>query len=60
MFAGPTSPAASSRSASRRFLETGKPADALVGNGPLIINKRTGEVREGWSGRPWEEQLDES
>ena len=44
---------------SRRFLDSGNLSDALAGNGPLIVNKRTGAVRAAWSGRAWEEQLDE-
>jgi Immunity protein 35 len=42
----------------RRFLETGSNRDALAGNGPLIINRRTGVLREGRSALPVEEQLD--
>jgi hypothetical protein len=42
----------------RRFLETGSNRDALAGNGPLIINRRTGGLREGRSALPVEDQLD--
>jgi hypothetical protein len=45
---------------SRRFAETGDFRHALAGNGPLIVNKRTGLVREGVSATPVEEQLDEA
>lgn len=42
----------------RKFVDTGSFRDALVGNGPLIINKRTRLVRMGLTGQPVEEQLD--
>jgi hypothetical protein len=42
----------------KRFLETGSNRDALAGNGPLIINRRTGAVRKGRSALPVEDQLD--
>jgi Immunity protein 35 len=42
----------------RKFVETGSFRDALAGNGPLIINKRTRSVRMGLTGQPVEEQLD--
>jgi len=42
----------------KRFLETGSNRDALAGNGPLIINRRTGAIREGRSALPVEDQLD--
>jgi Immunity protein 35 len=43
---------------SRKFIESGSFRDALAGNGPLIINKRTREVRIGLTSLPVEEQLD--
>lgn len=42
----------------KRFLETGSNRDALAGNGPLIINRKTGSLREGRSALPIDEQLD--
>lgn len=42
----------------RKFVDSGSFRDALAGNGPLIINKRTREVRIGLSSKPVEEQLD--
>ena len=42
----------------RRFVETGDFRHALAGNGPLIINKATGALREGVSAVPIESQLD--
>jgi hypothetical protein len=44
----------------RAYAETGDERHSLAGNGPLIINRRTGAVRQGDSGRPVEEQLDAS
>jgi immunity protein 35 of polymorphic toxin system len=44
----------------RRFAETRDLRYSLAGNGPLIVNRRTGAVRQGVSGRPIEEQLDEA
>jgi Immunity protein 35 len=43
---------------SRKFIETGSIRYMLAGNGPLIINKRTGAVRLGVTSAPVEEQLD--
>jgi hypothetical protein len=43
---------------SRKFVESGDFRDALAGNGPLIVNKRTGAVRIGLTSQPVEEQLD--
>jgi hypothetical protein len=43
---------------SRAFLERGSLSDVIVGGGPIIINKKTGKVRQGTSGLPKEEQLD--
>ncbi len=45
---------------SRRFAETGETSDALAGNGPIIINRRTGAVRLGVTAKPIEEQLDDA
>jgi hypothetical protein len=42
----------------RRFAETGEIRYALAGNGPLIVNRRTGVVRQGLASRPVEDQLD--
>jgi hypothetical protein len=42
------------------FLATREHRFALAGNGPIIVNRRTGLVRSGVSGRPLEDQLDES
>lgn len=44
---------------SRDFVESGRIRDALAGGGPIIVNRHTGVVRQGVSGRPIEEQLDE-
>lgn len=43
---------------SRSFAETGDFRESLAGNGPLIINKGTGHVRQGVSAKPVEDQLD--
>jgi hypothetical protein len=43
---------------SRKFVESGSFRDALAGNGPLIINKRTSKVRIGSTSQPVEDQLD--
>jgi Immunity protein 35 len=43
---------------SRKFVDSGSFRDALAGNGPLIISKRTGAVRIGVTSQPVEEQLD--
>lgn len=43
---------------SRKFVDSGSFRDALAGNGPLIINKRTRAVRMGLTSQPVEEQLD--
>ena len=42
----------------RRFSETGEIRYALAGNGPLIVNRRTGVVRQGRASRPIRDQLD--
>jgi len=42
----------------RRFVETGSFRYALAGNGPVIINRRTGATRIGLTSQPVEEQLD--
>jgi Immunity protein 35 len=42
----------------RAFLETGSFSHALVGGGPIIINRGTGRLRVGTSALPAEEQLD--
>ncbi len=42
----------------RRFSETGEIRYALAGNGPLIVNRRTGAVRQGLASRPVGDQLD--
>lgn len=41
----------------REFVE-GQVQYALAGNGPIIVNKRTGAIRQGIASRPVEEQLD--
>lgn len=43
----------------RRWADTRQTRYALAGNGPLIVNRRTGVVRRGVAARPVEEQLDE-
>lgn len=43
---------------SRKYVESGSFRDALAGNSPLIINKRTRKVRIGSTSQPVEEQLD--
>ncbi len=42
----------------RAYLETGSVMHALVGTGPIIINRRSGEARIGTSAFPAEDQLD--
>jgi hypothetical protein len=42
----------------RLYAETGDIRHSLVGNGPLIINRHTGLIRQGTSAYPMEEQLD--
>jgi hypothetical protein len=42
---------------SRAYLETGDFSDALAGNGPLVVEKRTGIVHELTSAHPVEQQL---
>ena len=42
----------------RTFAETGEVRHALAGNGPLIVNRRTGAIRQGVASRAVEEQLD--
>ena len=41
-----------------RFYERAEIRDALAGNGPIIVNRRTGEARMGVSAFPVEAQLD--
>jgi Immunity protein 35 len=43
---------------SSKFVDSGSFRDALAGNGPLIINKRTRAVRIGLTSQPVEQQLD--
>jgi len=43
----------------RKYIETGRSRFALAGNGPLFIDRETGAIRRGVSGRPVEDQLDE-
>ncbi len=42
------------------FIASGNIRDTLAGGEPIIINRRTGFVRQGISGKPVEDQLDES
>jgi immunity protein 35 of polymorphic toxin system len=42
----------------RAYVETRALSRALAGNGPIIVNRRTGSVRQGTTARPVEEQLD--
>jgi hypothetical protein len=42
----------------RGWLEDGSISDALAGNGPIIVNKRTGHVRDGTSALPIDDQAD--
>ncbi len=44
---------------SRAFLESGSPSDALAGNGPLAVEKLSGEIHELVAARPIDEQLEE-
>jgi hypothetical protein len=41
------------------YLATGVIRYALAGNGPIIVNRRTGTVRSGVSSRPMEDQVDD-
>jgi hypothetical protein len=41
----------------KAYVETGKTRFALVGNGPLIIDRESGALRPGVSGEPIEDQL---
>ena len=43
----------------RTYVETKALSHALAGNGPIIVNRQSGRVRQGTSARPVEEQLDE-
>jgi hypothetical protein len=43
----------------RAFLETRLTSQALVGNGPFVVEKASGQVHRLVSGRPVEAQLDE-
>jgi immunity protein 35 of polymorphic toxin system len=42
---------------SRVFLESGSPSDALAGNGPLAVEKRSGQLHELVAARPIAHQL---
>jgi hypothetical protein len=42
----------------RKFMQAGSLRHALAGNGPLIINRRTGAIRVGLTSKPVEDQLD--
>lgn len=42
----------------RAYVETGSVIHALAGGGPIIVNRRSGEVRMGTSALPAEDQLD--
>lgn len=44
---------------SRAFLESGSPSDALAGNGPLAVDKASGQLHELVAARPIPEQLAE-
>ncbi|MBW3643378.1 MAG: YrhB family protein [Actinobacteria bacterium] len=44
---------------SRRYLEDGDEARALVGNAPVVVLRKTGEVRGTGTARPLEEYLQE-
>jgi hypothetical protein len=41
----------------RVYLETGSMVHALVGNGPVLVEKATGVARQGRSDISWEKQL---
>jgi hypothetical protein len=43
---------------SRAYLETGSFSDALAGNGPILVDKESGDRRELTTARPFDEQLD--
>ena len=40
------------------FVTTGEIRHALAGNGPIIVNRRTGAVRSGVSDLPLDDQVD--
>lgn len=42
----------------KAYVETGSVIHALAGGGPIIVNRRSGEVRMGTSALPAEDQLD--
>jgi hypothetical protein len=42
---------------SRAYLESGPIGDALAGNGPLAVDKESGDLRVLPADRPWEETL---
>lgn len=44
---------------SRRFLESGDPKDALIGNAPLLVDGRTGSLHLLGTERPVEAYLDD-
>jgi hypothetical protein len=44
---------------SRAYLETGSFSEALVGNGPLVVERDSGRLHELTTARPIDEQLDE-
>ncbi|MFF0366955.1 YrhB domain-containing protein [Micromonospora sp. NPDC005087] len=43
----------------RAFIESGRIADALAGNGPVVVPKSGVDPWLAWSGRPVEEQIAE-
>lgn len=43
---------------SRKYVQSRQIDDALAGGGPIIVNRRTGAVRQGVCWRPAEEQVD--
>jgi hypothetical protein len=44
---------------SREFVASGRPASALAGNAPYIVNKITGEVRTTGTAKPVEEYVND-
>ncbi len=45
---------------SREYIETKENRLKIIGNAPLIINKRTGTIRRGVTRLPIEKQVDET
>jgi hypothetical protein len=43
----------------KRYLETGIFSERLAGNGPVLVNKMSGNIVALGTGRPLDEQLDE-